>query len=85
MKRNICSVGNKVNTYKVWQSYVDAPKENIQSNYAIHAAECFAELHCMGRDTLVYFVGNHDNNTKKFHNNEIGCIYVTEIDTTKNI
>ena len=85
MKTNIRSVGNAVKQYKVWQSYVDAPKENIQSDYAIHAAECFAELHCLGRDTLVYFVGNHGNNTKKFHNNEIGCIYVTEINTTKDI
>lgn len=65
--------------FKVWQSYVNANTENIQSDYAIHAAESYAELHCVGSDTEVYFVGNHDNNTKKFHNQEIGCIYVTEL------
>lgn len=79
MKVYTKSIGNQIKEYRVWQSYVDAPKESIQSDYAIHAAECFAELYCSGRDTLVYFVGEYDNNTKKFHNNEIGCIYVTEI------
>jgi len=64
--------------FKVWQTYKESKPIEVETDYAIHAAESYTELNCISRDTSVYFAGQHNNNTKKFHNNEIGTVYVTE-------
>lgn len=67
---------DQVRNFKVWQTYKGCKKMNITTDLPVNAASCYAETECKQRDFSVFFSHQWDNDTKCFHNNELGTIYV---------
>jgi hypothetical protein len=65
--------------FRVWQTYVGSKPATIETDLPLHAADCYAELNCLTRDTITFFVEQFGNDTKRFYNREIGSIFVTEV------